>query len=949
MLPIRATYRLQLSPAFDFGAATALVPYLDRLGVSHVHCSPVYEARPGSTHGYDVVDPGAVRTALGGRSALDALLESLRGRGMGAVLDVVPNHMAAHAANRRWMELLSHGPAASAARWFDVNWRAGPAGEPRVLVPVLGDRLGTVLEGDDLHLVWEEGRVRLAYWEHRFPLDPSTLVPLLGDVARGCEERLSPDDGRCAELREIAALLRRLPGRGAREPRALARRRGGAEAARERLAALAEECADVRDAIDEAVRSFTGPGGRARLRRLLEAQPYALAHWRRAARELNYRRFFDVNDLVALHMENPEVFREHHALLRELVQAGGVDGLRVDHPDGLLDPLEYLRRLVDATMPWRPDARYPIFVEKILAHGERLRDTWPVAGTTGYDFLNDAEALFVDPAGVARLDADYRRIARRRADYAAAARDGKRLALETALSAGVRQLAARWRAELPDLQLSQTELETALEETIVALPVYRTYVDGLAPQGDAEDRALLAAALADARRAGRARPAALDAVEAVLLGGNGSDAQSSARLRLRQRFQQLSGPAAAKGVEDTAAYVYAPLLSRNEVGGSPEVMPDAAVARFHAANLHRRARWPHTMVAVTTHDTKRSADVRARLDVLSELPGEWEAHLYRWRRWNRVHRRKVRGRRAPDAATEYLLYQTLVGAWPLDGLDPARPVLPDERCLATLRDRFTGYVIKASREAKERTTWLDPDEDYEASLAGFVAALLDPARSGRFLADLVAFTARLARPGLWNALARTVLFLTAPGIPDIYQGDELWNFSLVDPDNRRPVDFAWRAAMLDALIAAGEPSDTALAVMLAVPEDGRLKLHVTRAALALRRRDPALFLDGSYEPLDLEGPRAAHAVAFLRRLGDRVLIVVAPRLVLPLLSPALRLDPRAWESTAVLLPAGIGGGFERPLGGGPVHPMGDWLPLDAVLAPLPVAVLVSGAAPAPEV
>jgi (1->4)-alpha-D-glucan 1-alpha-D-glucosylmutase len=897
MPEIRATCRLQLHAGFPLSAARELVPYLSRLGISHIHCSPVLQARRGSPHGYDVVDPARLHPELGTEADLEALHAELASRGMGIVLDIVPNHMAASSENPAWDDVLAHGPASGFARWFDIDWRAtDPELRRRVLLPILGARLSDLLQRGEIALETREGEPRVRYFEHDLPLDPSTMPGVLGDALAGCHRALYPEHPACTELADIIQALRRLPRRNTRRAAALTRRRDAAPRILARLRELAARVPEAAAALVAAAKAFNSGGkGERRLRRLLDAQVYRLVHWRRAAREINYRRFFDVNDLVALHMEDPEVFAQTHALVLAWRRRGWVDGFRIDHPDGLLDPLGYFQRLAAAAFPEHPSPP-PIYVEKILSQGESLRAEWPVAGTTGYDFLNQVEALFIDPGGYEAIEDDYRRVIRQPLDFSAIARQGKRLVLETGLSAGVRRLADRL-LKLPAPAhtvpaVTRQELVRAIIETIVALPVYRTYVDSRSPVAGPEDLRLLHGALADARARGRSSAAALDMLEGALL------ARESAACG---RFQQLSGPAMAKGVEDTAFYAYAPLLSRNEVGGGPDAPLARAAAAFHAANARRAAQWPDGLLAVTTHDTKRTADVRARLDVLSEIPAEWAQRVRLWRNLNLPHKRTVRGRRVPDPATVYHIFQAMVGIWPMTPLGVGD--------LETLRERIDGYMVKAVREAKVRTTWTDPDESFEDGLRADVEALFAPDRSPRFLDDLERFVARIARAGLWNALSRTALHLASPGVPDLYQGDELWTFALVDPDNRRPVSFEPRRRMLEEIEreTAGDAESRArfLSELVANPEDGRLKLHVTRAALAARKERSAAFRSRIYVPLEAVGRSAGRVIAFGRGEGTERLLAVVPRFLAGhVLRGGAPTDPALWDGTDLPLPAG---------------------------------------------
>jgi (1->4)-alpha-D-glucan 1-alpha-D-glucosylmutase len=945
MPEILATYRLQLHGGFTLADARALVPYLRRLGVSHLHCSPLLRSRQGSTHGYDVVDPTMLDPELGTEADLAALHRALAEQGMGLVLDIVPNHMAASHENPAWEDVLAHGPASRYARWFDIEWRTSePDLRSRVLLPVLGDPRSHALERGEIALVADEGVPRVRYFEHGFPLDPSTLPTVLRPALAHCRDRLGAEHPHCSALADAIGRLRRLPRRTTRRAGGVEERRAGAGEALGRLRRAAEEPAVGRE-IEAAVEAFGADAeGRQRVARLLDAQVYRLVHWRRASREINYRRFFDVNDLVSLHMEDPEVFAQTHALVLDWRARGWVDGFRIDHPDGLLDPRAYLERLASVAFP-EVEGAPPIFVEKILSHGERLRAEWPVAGTTGYDFLNLAEALFIPADGYRALETDYRRVIRQPLAFPDLVRQGKRQVLETALSAGVRRLAERLHrlgrgkgegAALP----SVSALARAIAETIVALPVYRTYVDDRTPVPSGEDRRLLHQAVQEARARGRAAASALDLLEEALLAHEGSmraPEHEGARLRLVQRFQQLSGPASAKGVEDTAFYAYAPLLSRNEVGGGPEAPLDRAVEEFHTGNAERAARWPRSLLAVTTHDTKRTADVRARLDQLAELPQEWADRLDRWRRINVAFKSTVRGRRVPDPATVHHLFQAMVGIWPHEAAAVG--------ALEELRARIDGYMLKAAREAKRRTSWTDPDPEFEGALRADIEALCSPARSPRLLDDLERWVGRIGPAGWWTSAARTILHLASPGIPDLYQGDELGLLALVDPDNRRPVDYARRAAVLEAVEGAWAGDREArrrfLRCLVEQPEDGRLKLHLIRMALAARRSRPSAFRSTTYLPLHAEGPEAARVVAFGRGEGGDRLLVAVPRHIGSKAIGEGAAPITGWTGTSLPLPPGWPARWTCALSGERVEAERGAVRVDQLFSLLPGALLLA--------
>lgn len=885
--PLTATYRLQLGAAFTLHDARARVPYLQALGISHLYLSPVLAARSGSTHGYDVADPTQVSPELGGDEALVALAAEARAHGMGLLLDIVPNHMGIGADNPYWDDLLAHGRSSRYASWFDVEWRAPTRRlTNKVLLPVLGDSVDEVLARDELSLEISDRGVRVHYFDHHFPIDPASLPPEL----------------------ELAM----------RDPSAM-----------------------------DAARAWTaGDEGRARFRSLLDAQHYELAFWRSASRDVNYRRFFDVNELICLRVEDADVFEATHRTVLEFVEAGVVDGLRIDHIDGLLEPrryLERLRRAVDERRPAVDGRRVPIVVEKILASGESLRADWPVDGTTGYEFMTVLEDVYIDPAGYATLESRYR--AGSGPDFHALAHEAKRQVLRNALNADVRRIAPMLTRLARDVGwpvLSIAAYASAIVELVAALPVYRTYIDREAHEPDPADRAVLEQAFAVVDRRGEADTGALEALRAVMLESWRYRDSKVARDRLWfvLRLQQLTGPAAAKGVEDTALYVHAPLASRNEVGGDPGVAVEGAVERLHTLLGERAAHAPRALNATNTHDTKRSADVRSRLDALSEIAPVWARRLRFWRRRHRELRRLVRGRLAPTRTTDNFIYQALVGIWPIGSTG----VHEDVDALAELRDRLTAYIQKAVREAKVSTTWTDPDTEYEEAISAYIAALLDPASPGRYMRDVAPLVAEVGRIGEWNALSRLVVHLTAPGVPDVYQGDELWFQALVDPDNRRPVDWEARDQRL-AMVqrASGADGIAGLDVLRDWRDhlgDGTLKLYLTRRLLRIRQADAGTFATGSYLPLRVEGEQAAHVLAFRRGEGDGARVVVVPRLVGGLLGGSTdgSLVGACWAGTRLEMGASAAR-WRCLLSGVSVESRDGSVALAEALAELPVAVL----------
>jgi (1->4)-alpha-D-glucan 1-alpha-D-glucosylmutase len=906
-IPIRATYRLQLSSAFTLDDAKAIVPYLARLGISHIYASPVLRSRPGSTHGYDVVDPTRLDPELGSDASWDALVAELRAHRMGLVLDIVPNHMGIGAENPFWDDLFANGPASRYASWFDIDWNAPARGlKGRVLIPILGKDLTEAIAANEIRVALDAGRYRIEYFEQSFPLDPATIPSLLALALDALPADVSPDDS--GELARINDALAKLPSRLTADRAMVGKRQRDAPELLRRVAALAQKSTGVHSALERAARAFTaGEGGHERLQALLNAQVYALVFWRRAAHEINYRRFFDINELVALRMEDPAVFGATHRRIIQWVKDGQLDGLRIDHVDGLRNPRDYLDRLNGAIRQVLPDAEIPIYVEKILSGRERLRAEWPVAGTTGYEFLAQIDAIFIDPDGRREIERTYRNflgIRRPELDFHEVAVRGKAFILRGSLSSDAQRLARLLMAvacrDARTARLTRAQLSEGIVQLIAWLPVYRTYIEAGALALHEDDRVALERAFAATRAVALMRAPLLELLEHIFLGDASSlgEAQRAERDAFVLRFQQVSGPATAKGIEDTALYRYSPLLSLNEVGADPGGELRDAVGYLHDANIERSTRWPRTMLATSTHDTKRSADVRARLDVLSEIPREWAGQLARWERAHRGLKQRVRDKVAPDAHMEYVIYQTLVGMWPM------RETNDSER--DALRTRVAEFARKAAREAKARTSWIDIDEEYESALAEFIRRLFE---RPEFLRELEAFVARIAPSGALNAIARTILHLTAPGAPDVYQGDELWNFSLVDPDNRRAVDYGARASLLGEIAAMSPSGDIPQAIapnLFTEFQNDALKLAVIRSALRARAAHAPLFASGSYHPLAAHGPHGENIVAFLRRSHastlDDAAIIVTPRLT-HALAPNAPPTGELWNGTELHLPS----------------------------------------------
>jgi (1->4)-alpha-D-glucan 1-alpha-D-glucosylmutase len=856
----RATYRLQLNKSFGFAQARALVPYLERLGVSHLYASPFLKARAGSMHGYDIIDHASVNPEIGTRAGLDALIGELERRGMGLVLDVVPNHMGVlEAENPWWLDVLENGQASRYAGYFDIDWNpAKPELRGKVLLAVLGSHYGEALEKGELRLVREQGKWRVGYYDHRFPLSGVTQDFLSG------KKKFSAKSTNALELHQ-----------------------------------------------------------------LLERQHYRLAYWRVASDEINYRRFFEITGLAALRVEDREVFEASHALIARLCAHPAVDGLRIDHPDGLADPQVYFERLRELCgRPW-------IVLEKILAGYEKLPADWQVQGTTGYRFANVLTGLFVDAAAEGRFDRIYRRFTGEARSCEAIAYESRMLIMGTTLAAELNMLANRLTRIAAGNRFTRDYtaggLRRALAEIAARFPVYRSYVT---ERGASDtDRRDIDWAVSKARRTSPAAdPSVFDFVRCVLTldAAPPEGARREAMVAFVTRFQQFTAPVVAKGDEDTAFYRYNRLAALNEVGGDPRNFGFSLKA-FHAASEDRARHWPHTLIGSSTHDTKRSEDARARLCVLSELPSLWRLWLRRWSLLNRSHRTELEGVAAPSRSDEYLYYQLLLAIWPLD----ARPAeTSSARALAALKERIQAGMLKSVREAKLRTSWINPDAGYEAALAAFIDGSLSNAL---FLKDLGEALARIARLGALVSLSQALLKVASPGVPDYYQGTELLDFSLVDPDNRRPVDYGTRNRFLMEIHLRFPGKD--LPKDLA---DGKAKLLVIAKGLELRRRMPELFFHPVYMPLYADSGREENVCAFALRQGPRTLVAIAPRLFAGLMDGEdyAPLGERAWGEACLGLP-GMTGEFENLLTG-KRHSAGEQgLRLAEVLGSFPVALLLA--------
>jgi (1->4)-alpha-D-glucan 1-alpha-D-glucosylmutase len=946
-----STYRLQFNARFTFRDATTLVPYLHALGVTHCYASPYLKARPGSAHGYDITDHRRLNPEIGTDEDHATWTEELHRHGMSHVLDTVPNHMSVVGNdNPWWNDVLENGPSSPHAGFFDIDWYSSPRMQlhGKVLLPILGAAYGDVLESRQLRLAFVSGAFTLHYFDHRLPVTPDSYGEVLGHRLEDLEQRLGKDASGFLEYQSILTAVGHLPSCMDASPERSAQRQREKEVVKRRLAALADQSPAVTGFIAENVERFNGTEGEPAsfdlLDRLLDRQPYRLAYWRVAADEINYRRFFDVNDLAALSMERPEVFQATHQLTLELLRQDKVAGLRVDHPDGLYDPRQYLDRLQEqfilavargqfAESPeyqgleWKDhehavldalraaraggpagSTAYPglvqplyVVVEKILGTSEDLPENWAANGGTGYQFLNLVNGLFVDTSNALVFTRLYRNWAGGEALFSEVVYQKKALTLRTALSSELQMLAHQLdRLAQRDRRSRDFTLNTlrhALREVIACFPVYRSYISETGVS-DADRKYVETAVRRAAARNPVFSPSLFRFVRGMLLleyAAQASPATRAEQLRFVGKFQQVTSPVMAKGLEDTAFYVYNRLVSLNEVGGDPArfgIVPEV----LHRAMQFRQQRMPGSLSPLSTHDTKRSEDVRARLNVLSEIPDEWQACVERWGALNIDQRIAVEDGIAPDANEEYLLYQTLLGAWPLE------PYTAED--YAGFVRRIQDYMNKVVHEAKVHSSWLNPNEPYDQAILRFVERILDEKLSKAFLDDLRPFRRRIAHLGMLNSLSQTLLRLTLPGVPDTYQGTELWDFSLVDPDNRRPVDYEVRRRLLAGLQKAAGDRRTLLPELLRNMQDGRIKLFVTWQGLCCRRDHPGLFSAGEYVPLEVTGSMAGHAFAFLRRRDRDVAVVVVPRLVTRLLPQGTGLPVGdVWGDTRVVLPA----------------------------------------------
>lgn len=960
-----ATYRFQFNVNFTFKQANDLVDYLHNLGISHAYASPLLKAKPGSVHGYDIIDHSMLNPEIGTEEEFEALVQSLRNNEMGLVLDIVPNHMfIIDTANKWWQDILENGPASPYAEYFDIDWHTPrPKLDNKVLLPLLDKQYGEALESQALKVVYQNGAFFIVFSSIVLPTDPKSWNLILEPLVKETLKVFQENDPASLELHSVATAISHLPATTETDKEKIAERLREKEIIKQRLGKLLENNQSLSNLLSHLLEILNGDLNNSRsfdwLESFVDAQCYRLSYWRVASDEINYRRFFDILDLAGIRAENPEVFKATHSFIFDLVKRKLVDGIRIDHIDGLWDPEQYLQDLnahcleargakTDQTADKSSQAE-PIYViaEKILTGNEKLRSEWLLHGTVGYDFLNQLNGLYVYQPFKKALQEIYFNFTDLKFNTLELIYACKKLILQVSMSSELFVLARRLDSISEQHRSSRDftaeSLRSALRDVVASFPVYRSYIRGGIEKIHEEDRQYILTAIQRAKRLNPAISGSIfDFIQSVLTLEHPTGlekGQITERENFVKRFQQLTPPVMAKGMEDTAFYRYYPLSSLKEVGSDPYCY-GTNVDSFHKKNLERSDLWPLSMVATSTHDTKRGEDVRARINMLSEIPAEWGQALVSWSRMNQQHKVQDNDEFIPDANEEYLLYQTLIGTWPLYPMDAA--------AYAQYVGRLQGYMEKALKEAKIHTSWINPNKEYDQAVQQFIKKILDPESSGPFLKDFQAFVPRVVSLGMLNSLSQLLIKLTSPGIPDIYQGNEIWDFSLVDPDNRNPVDYSKRKEMLADLGAKAKkgPSNI-LEECLKSPQDGKIKMLITLQTLMLRQKLPDLFAKGSYIPINVQGDKQNHAIAYGRKLDDKGIVVISGRFFSFLMTDfQTPVEPNLWKGTHIVLPVemakfgfrnvftGAKAASEKANGESIIH-------LDQVMKPLPFVLLES--------
>ncbi|HEY8036580.1 MAG TPA: malto-oligosyltrehalose synthase [Methylobacter sp.] len=942
-----ATYRLQFSSQFTFVEATRFVSYLRRLGISHCYASPYLKACPGSDHGYDIVDYNKLNPEIGSHEDFELFIAELQRNGMGLITDIVPNHMAIMGCSNNvwWLDVLENGQSSSYASFFDIDWYpVKKALQNKILLPVLSSHYGNTLEQQELKLTFnaEQGEFSVYYYEQRCPVDPQTYSLILSSQHEQLRNYFAADDLVFLEYQTIDNSFSKLPSRTETAEEIIEERNRDKEVFKKQLAKLCADNLPLTQFINFRVAEINRIAGEdGELHALLEQQVYRLAYWRVAGDEINYRRFFDINELAGLRVEDEKVFDATHQLILSLIEQRKIQGLRIDHADGLHDPVGYYQRLnkkISAILNVEVKQDTPpiyIVAEKIVANYEYLSSNWPIHGTTGYEFANIVNGVFIDGAAEKQLTHCYVRFIGHRQNFDEIVYPAKKYVMTTALASELNVLANQL-SKIADASSKTRDytlygLRNALSEVVACFPVYRTYINSQTVSK--ADTQYINWAIEQAKQRSRAADKTVfEFVRHILLQQHNNGVAAKDLLKFVMKFQQYTPPVMAKGHEDTGLYLYNRLISLNEVGGDPRNFGNSVNA-FHYFNQGRIKKWPHTMLCLSTHDTKHSADMRARINVLSEIPRQWQETVLRWRRLNKSKKTKM-SKAVIARNDEYLFYQVLIGTWPLTSLTDAE--------LAEYQERIRSYMIKAVREAKQYTSWLNPNEDYEQAVNQFIRRCLSANSS--FLTHFAEFERQIRKPGLYNALAQAVLHTTSPGVPDIYQGNELWQFALVDPDNRRAVDFSKIGELLTEMEEMSAKPDfdrpQFISSLLENMEDGRIKLFVVTQTLHFRHQYAALFRDGEYLKIDVHGTGADQLLAFARKDQNNFAIIVVPRLMMHLVDKSLN---DIWADTWLELPENAPRHYQELFSRCRVtaEPVGDYLQL-CVREPLkrfPLAIL----------
>lgn len=943
-----STYRLQLNHLFTFADCIQCLPYLHALGVTDLYFSSLLKAHKGSLHGYDVIDFEELNPEIGNESELITLSHLLQEKEMGLIVDWVVNHMCiGDHYNKWWQEVLENGPNSVFATYFNIIWDSPKAKlYHKILLPVLDSHYGKVIENEELKLCYRAGAFFLCFKERLFPLTPTSWHLILNPLIQTFQKEVEETDPTLLELQSIVTNLSHLPDEKEENLEKAKERHREKEILKKRLFNLLEDSPPLLRSLEKVLLELNGKKGNPHsfdaLEEILQAQHYRLSYWGVTNDEINYRRFFDINELIGLCIEREEVFNSVHKYLLILIEKKIITGLRIDHVDGLFDPAEYFTRLQNKIQPLltNPQEDFYILVEKILCEEERLRENWQVAGTTGYDFLNDVNRLFVKGENSALIESIYKEFTNQYTSLEELFYNCKKLILIISMSSELHILASHLESISEQHRWSRDytleSLRASLRDVIACFPVYRTYIQLDTQEIKKEDRKAIIFAVERAKRFNPASdPSIFDFIQSILVLEMPPGLTEEEQLYRRQfvcRFQQLTGPVMAKGFEDTALYRFYPLTSLNEVGSNLKKY-SLSLKEFHAKNNERKAYWPYSLLATSTHDSKRSEDVRMRLNVLSEIPKEWQRVLNHWKELNQAHKSTLEGISVPNANEEYLLYQTLIGSWPLYPMDASSH--------AGYIERIDKYMIKALKEAKLHSSWIHPNKLYEKEVQTFIRKILNADADNLFLKEFLQFITPITKAGMFSSLSQLIIKMTAPGIPDFYQGSELWEFALVDPDNRHPVDYTTRQNLLNTLLQQRHDNLASfLSALLEKPEDGRIKLYVTFKGLNLRKKHPLLFQEGAYEPLKIEGEKKDHLIAYSRTHSEKHLIIVVSRFYYAFFASSQSLINQTWHSTDIHFGKPLEGRYREVLSNMEIEAQNlIALPVSVLFSHLPFAIL----------